>query len=152
MTEALRAHGLEITLAEGADHVLPAMDPDMAEVVHTELVDQGTEIRLGEPVIDFEQGEDGLVCAVRTASARWECDLVVLGLGARPNIELARKGGVDIDLTGAIGDDRHDDDERRRGLGRGRLRLDAPTVSRGRPCGFPLARPPTSRVALRGRR
>lgn len=103
MTEALRAHGLEITLAEGADHVLPAMDSDMTEIVHTELVDQGTEIKLGEPVVDLEQGEDGLVCAVRTASARWECDLVVLGLGARPNIELARKGGVDIDLTGAIG-------------------------------------------------
>ena len=103
MTEALRAHGLEVTLVEGADRVLPAMDPDMTEVVHTELVDQGTEIRLGEPVIGFEQDEDGLVGAVRTASARWDCDLVVFGLGARPNIELARRGGVDIDLTGAIG-------------------------------------------------
>jgi NADPH-dependent 2,4-dienoyl-CoA reductase/sulfur reductase-like enzyme len=103
MAEALRAHGLEITLAEGADHVLPAMDSDMTGLVHSELVDQGTDIRLGEPVVELEQGEDGSVCAVRTASARWECDLVVLGLGARPNIELASKGGVDIDVTGAIG-------------------------------------------------
>jgi CoA-dependent NAD(P)H sulfur oxidoreductase len=102
MAEALRAQGLEVIVAEGANHVFPAMDSDVADVIHSELVAQGTEVRLGEPVIDLEQGDDGLIRAVRTSTARWECDLVVLGLGASPNIDLARKGGIDIDQTGAI--------------------------------------------------
>lgn len=102
MAEALRGQGLEVTIAEGADHVFPAMDADMAALVHDELERQGTEVRLGELVVDLETDDDGLVRAVRTSSARWECDLVVLALGAAPNIDLARKGGIDLDHTGAI--------------------------------------------------
>ncbi len=102
MVEALRAQELEITVAEGADQVFPMMDADIAELIHAELVTQGSEVRLGEVVVDLEQGDDGRIRAVRTATARWECDLVILSLGAAPNIDLARKGGIDVDATGAI--------------------------------------------------
>ena len=49
---------------------------------------------LADGVAAIETGPDGRARAVRTASGRTlPADLVVLGLGVRPNVELARDGG-----------------------------------------------------------
>ncbi len=59
-------------------------------------VGQGVQLVLGDGAAAFEG--DGDVDRVRTESgAVVECDFVVVGAGATPNVELGRRAGLDID-------------------------------------------------------
>ncbi|RPI51060.1 MAG: NADH oxidase [Chloroflexi bacterium] len=103
MAETLRRLGLEVTMLVRSGKVLrTTLDDDMREIVHGELMRHGVEIVEG-PALGFEG--DGEVEAVQTASEEHACDTVILGLGAEPNVDLARAAGVALGLTGAIATD-----------------------------------------------
>ena len=103
MAETLRRLELEVTMIIRSGKVLRAtLDDDMRELVRTELVRQGVEVVKGTPVA-FSGGER--LETVVTADERYPCDLVLLGMGARPNVELARAAGVALGKTGAIATD-----------------------------------------------
>jgi NADPH-dependent 2,4-dienoyl-CoA reductase/sulfur reductase-like enzyme len=53
MVEALRHRGWEVTLLEAAEQVMGALDSEMAEQVHTELLRHGVELRLGATAEGF---------------------------------------------------------------------------------------------------
>jgi NADPH-dependent 2,4-dienoyl-CoA reductase/sulfur reductase-like enzyme len=53
-----------------------------------------------------ETGSDGAVRAVTTDAGSYPCDLVVLGLGMGPEVQLARAAGLRIGETGAVEVDR----------------------------------------------
>ncbi len=100
MAETLRRIGLEVTMVVRSGKVLrTTLDDDMREVVHSELERQGVEIAAG-PARGF--AGNGQVTAVQTAGGELPCDLVILGLGAEPNVDLAVGAGVGLGLTGAI--------------------------------------------------
>ncbi|HSJ54778.1 MAG TPA: FAD-dependent oxidoreductase [Anaerolineae bacterium] len=100
MAETLRRLGLEVTMLVRSGKVLrTTLDDDMRELVHAELTRHGVQIVEG-PAVGFEGKED--VSAVQTASEEYACDAVILGLGAEPNVDLARATGVALGLTGAI--------------------------------------------------
>jgi NADPH-dependent 2,4-dienoyl-CoA reductase/sulfur reductase-like enzyme len=69
----------------------------------------GIEYRGGEPITTIEAGPDGRAAAVVTADATYPADVVVLGLGVRPNARLAREAGLP---TGAFGGLLTDDRQR----------------------------------------
>jgi NADPH-dependent 2,4-dienoyl-CoA reductase/sulfur reductase-like enzyme len=57
----------------------------------------------GDGVAGIETGADGRACAVTTASGKdIPADLVVLGLGVRPNVALAREAGIPLGTSGGI--------------------------------------------------
>ena len=100
MAETLQRLGLKVAMLVRSGKVLRStLDDDMRELVVDELTRHGVQVIRGT-AIAFE-GEDR-VTAVRTASERYPCDMVVLGLGARPNVELAHAAGVSLGATGAI--------------------------------------------------
>lgn len=102
MAEALTDRGLTVTLLEMKDQVLAsALDFGMAALVHRELRKNGVELRLGEPLQAIE-GEKGRVTQVVTARGSYPADLVVLAIGVRPEVSLAREAGLEIGPTGAI--------------------------------------------------
>ena len=102
MAEALRSRGLEVTLLEMKDQVLAsALDFGMAALVHRELRKNGVDLRLGEALQAIE-GENGRVARVVTANGTYRADLVLLAIGVRPEVGLARAAGLDIGPTGAI--------------------------------------------------
>lgn len=102
MAEALRARGLNLTLLEMKDQVLAsALDFGMAALVHRELRKNGVELHLGEPLQAIE-GEDGHVVRVVTTQGSYPADLVLLALGVRPEVGLARAAGLELGTTGAI--------------------------------------------------
>ena len=107
MVEAFLSRGLEVTLVEKLAQPMATLDPDMAEQVADALVALGVDARFGVGVEGFEAGADGFVTAVSTEAGRVTTDLVVLGLGARPRVEVARAAGIDIGPTGAITTDDH---------------------------------------------
>ena len=105
MVEALQLRGLEVTLVEKLDQPMATLDADMGARVAEGLVAQGVDLRLGTGVQGFETDGDGWVRAVATEAGEIPADLVVMGLGVRPNVMLAAEAGITIGPSGAIATD-----------------------------------------------
>ena len=102
MAQALRNRGLLVTLLELQHQVLAsALDFGMAALVHRELRKHGVDLRLGEPLQAIE-GENGRVTRVATTQGSYPADLVLLAIGVRPEVSLARSAGIELGTTGAI--------------------------------------------------
>jgi CoA-dependent NAD(P)H sulfur oxidoreductase len=103
MAETLRRLGLEVTMVIRSGKVLrSSLDDDLRERVHAELARHGVEIVQGTPQ-SFE-GRDH-VEAVNTADESVRCGLILLGLGAKPNVALAEAAGVALGPIGGIATD-----------------------------------------------
>jgi NADPH-dependent 2,4-dienoyl-CoA reductase/sulfur reductase-like enzyme len=101
MAEVLTRRGLEISLVERAPQVMNTLDADMGELVSEALSDVGVRLYLEESLVGFET-EKGRVAAVTTDRRRIPADIVVLGMGVRPNVSLAEAAGIAIGTTGGI--------------------------------------------------
>ncbi|MEU6206944.1 FAD-dependent oxidoreductase [Micromonospora musae] len=105
LAEALLQRGLAVTLVEKANQPMSTVDEDMAEVVVAAMRELGVQIRTGLGVTGIEE-RDGRVSAVVTEEGAVPADVVVLGLGVRPNIDLATAAGLPLGPSGAIRVDR----------------------------------------------
>lgn len=105
MSVALLRQGLAVTVVEKHPQLMATLDPDMAARVADAVAASGVELVLGTGVEGIEVGPDGWVRAVATEAGELEADLVVAGLGVRPNIDLAAGAGIRIGPTGAIATD-----------------------------------------------
>ena len=102
MADVLTARGLSVTVVEALGTVLPgALDEEIAAPLAGYLRRKGVILRLGEKVVRFE-GSSGRVGRVITERAAVDADIVILAIGVRPNVRLARDAGLTIGLTGAI--------------------------------------------------
>lgn len=101
--EAFKARGLEVSVVEALDRVLPALlDPEMSLLVEKELATQGVGLFTGQRVLRLEGSADGFVRHVVTDKQILEADVVLLALGYRPNAALARSAGLAIGATGGV--------------------------------------------------
>jgi NADPH-dependent 2,4-dienoyl-CoA reductase/sulfur reductase-like enzyme/rhodanese-related sulfurtransferase len=101
MVENLHKLGLQVTLVEKADQVLPPLDPEMAAFVSLTLEQMGCEVIRGDGIAAFE-GE-GRAAAVRLESGRTiGADMFILGIGVKPDTRLARTAGLTIGAGGGI--------------------------------------------------
>jgi NADPH-dependent 2,4-dienoyl-CoA reductase/sulfur reductase-like enzyme len=100
MAEAFVQRGTRVTLVEAADQLMPTLDADVAAPLVGALEGLGIDVRLGTPL---ESVEDGAIVA---GGERLDTDLVVLGLGTRPNADLAAGAGVEVGVKGAVRVDR----------------------------------------------
>jgi NADPH-dependent 2,4-dienoyl-CoA reductase/sulfur reductase-like enzyme len=107
MAEALVRRGLDVALVDRTEQPMAAtLDHEMGAILADALRAVGVTLYLGEAVDGFE-ADDGTVRAVRTANRALPADIVVLGLGVRPNSALARDAGVVVgDLGGIVTDAR----------------------------------------------
>ena len=102
MAEAMVQRGLEVTMLEKSDHPMgKTIDPDIGALVHEAIRGQGIEIRT-ETHVEGLEVENGQVRAVVTPSGRLPADIVVLGLGVRPDTALAEKAGLPLGTTGGV--------------------------------------------------
>ncbi|MGI5145369.1 FAD-dependent oxidoreductase [Plantactinospora sp. CA-294935] len=101
MAEAMIQRGLSVTLVERSPEPMSTVDPDMGALVRKALCGLGLEVRSGVGVTGLET-RDGRVTAVGTEEGRLPADIVVLGLGVRPNTALAAEAGLPIGPTGGI--------------------------------------------------
>ena len=101
MAENLAQRGLAVTVVEMAPHVLPPFDAEMTEEIHEHLQRQSVDLHLGDGVARFEEHDGGLV--VRTSSgAVLPADLVILAIGVRPEVTLARNAGLALGKLGGV--------------------------------------------------
>ncbi len=105
LAENLCALGMEVSLVEGADRVALAYGLEVSERVEAELGKHGVGVYLGDLVEEFVS--DGRVRGVRFGGMELETDLVIVGVGIKPCVDLAERAGVEIGGTGAIRVDRN---------------------------------------------
>ena len=95
---------MKVTLIDKAPQVMSTFDPDMAELIASAIRGIGTELRLGEGLVGFDL-TDGRVSAVRTDFGTIPTDMVIMGLGVRPNSELAGEAGMTLSVRNSIAAD-----------------------------------------------
>ncbi|RMH04782.1 MAG: pyridine nucleotide-disulfide oxidoreductase [Nitrospirae bacterium] len=100
--EALKRRGLDVTIVELVDQVLPSFDPDMAALVAMHLQEQGLKLVLGDGIRAFHTSNGMAREAELTSGRRVPCDLVILSIGVRPELNLAREAGLEIGKAGGI--------------------------------------------------
>ncbi|PZG13233.1 flavoprotein oxidoreductase [Micromonospora craterilacus] len=105
MAEALVLRGLSVTLVERDEQPMSTVDPDMAQLVTDAMRGLGVTIRTGVQVTALSE-RDGRVCEVVTDDGPIPADVVILGLGVRPNTALAEAAGLPLGPTGGIRVDR----------------------------------------------
>lgn len=97
MVENLVHAGLEITLVEKLPQVCPFVDPDMAPYLQKYLESKNIAVLTGKSAAGVEEG------MVLLDDGRWlPAELVIMAVGIRPNVALARDMGVKIGKTGAV--------------------------------------------------
>lgn len=101
MAEACIMRGLHTTLIEQNSEVMATLDPDMGHLASEAVRTLGVELLLGERVEAIETAGDVAV-AVTTNRRSIQADIVVLGIGVRPNASLAAAAGIPLGETGAI--------------------------------------------------
>jgi NADPH-dependent 2,4-dienoyl-CoA reductase/sulfur reductase-like enzyme len=92
---------LNVTLVEKTPQLMNTLDPDMAGLINKPLQETGVKLFLNESIKGFEVSE-GEVRGVVTDQRTLPADLVLLGLGVRPNSALAGKAGIPLGKTGGI--------------------------------------------------
>jgi NADPH-dependent 2,4-dienoyl-CoA reductase/sulfur reductase-like enzyme/rhodanese-related sulfurtransferase len=102
-TENLVRRGISVTIIEMLPQVMPPIDREMAVPVQDRLAANGVSLHLGDGVARFDQNPDGHTIAVATKSgASFNCDMVLLAIGVRPETTLAREAGLEIGQLGGI--------------------------------------------------
>jgi len=100
MTEALVARGCRVTITEKQPQILNILDWEMARAVDHHLESNGVRVLTSTLVQSF-RGE-GRVQEVHTSKGAIPADMVLLAMGVRPNVDLAREAGLELGSTGAI--------------------------------------------------
>lgn len=101
MAEALVRRGLEVSLVNRSPEVMNTLDPDMGHLVSEALRRVGVTLYLEETLTGFET-KGGKVAGVVTDKRTLPCDIVILGLGVRPNTDLAAAAGIPLGEKGSI--------------------------------------------------
>jgi NADPH-dependent 2,4-dienoyl-CoA reductase/sulfur reductase-like enzyme/rhodanese-related sulfurtransferase len=102
MAENLAARGLAVTVLEKADQVMPPLDPEVAVPVKVRLEEKGLTVKLSDGIASFATGAGGALVARTEKGAEIEVDLVVLAIGVRPEVGLARAAGITLGQSGGI--------------------------------------------------
>ncbi|WP_078943318.1 FAD-dependent oxidoreductase [Streptomyces aureus] len=102
MAEALINRGYEVTVVNRGSEPMATLDPDMGRLVHTAMEGLGITMVGDTEVTGFLTDDDGRVRAVATADAEYPADVVVLGIGVRPETSLARAAGLPLGEHGGL--------------------------------------------------
>lgn len=104
MAEAFVTRGLNVTILEALDRVLPTLlDADIAAHVEKHLLSKGVRLLCGQRVTGFKGDDKERVHRVVTeGGGELAASLVLLSLGVRPEASLARDAGLNIGPTGGI--------------------------------------------------
>ena len=105
LLEAFSRNGVYTHLFERSPQIMSSLDIEMSEAVKKRLnsIDnKNFELHTSAIVTEF-LGKDGVITGVKTSDEKeYDCDMVVICAGVKPNIELANDAGIDIGETGAI--------------------------------------------------
>ena len=101
MAENLRELGLKVSIIEMLDQVMAPLDFEMAQLLHENISKNGVELHLGDGVSSFNDTGDTVDITLKSGKTV-SAELVILAIGVRPNGELAKSAGLDVNARGGI--------------------------------------------------
>ncbi|MFE2417625.1 FAD-dependent oxidoreductase [Streptomyces hokutonensis] len=96
MAEAFVNRGYDVTVVNRGKEPMSTLDPDMGRLVHKAMEGLGITMVNDAHVTELLTGDDGRVRAVVTKDAEYPADVVVLGIGVRPETSLAEAAGLPL--------------------------------------------------------
>jgi NADPH-dependent 2,4-dienoyl-CoA reductase/sulfur reductase-like enzyme/rhodanese-related sulfurtransferase len=102
MVENLVHRGLEVTLVEKLNQVMPPLDPEMALLVKRYMEKRGIRIEAGDGVAGFRQSADGSLEVLTESGKAHQAHIVILAIGVRPETALAKSAGLELGQRGGI--------------------------------------------------
>jgi NADPH-dependent 2,4-dienoyl-CoA reductase/sulfur reductase-like enzyme len=101
MAEALTRRGIQVTIIEMSKNIMATIDPDLSEMVSSELQGNGVQVISGHAISRIGrderqlriEGDDNFTCTA---------DMILVAVGARPETELALAAGVETGFKGAL--------------------------------------------------
>jgi NADPH-dependent 2,4-dienoyl-CoA reductase/sulfur reductase-like enzyme/rhodanese-related sulfurtransferase len=106
LVENFVRRGIATTVVELQDQVLPPFDKEMTTPIVETLLAKGVKVLLGQSADGFEESTDGLVVRLK-AGQRLTAQLVILGVGVRPENKLAVDAGLEVGPRGGIRVNKH---------------------------------------------
>jgi NADPH-dependent 2,4-dienoyl-CoA reductase/sulfur reductase-like enzyme/rhodanese-related sulfurtransferase len=101
MAENLIKRGIAVTLIEGQPQIMPPFDPEMTAAMQDQIQSHGVTLRLSDSVVGFEDS-NGRLRVTTQSGDRHSADLVILGIGVRPESALAKAAGLELGQRGSI--------------------------------------------------
>lgn len=101
MAENLRNKSILVTIVEMADQVMNVIDYEMASMVHQHLKIKNVEFYLKDGVASFTDKTDKILVKLKSGKEIIS-DMVILSIGVKPEIHLAKEAGLNIGETGGI--------------------------------------------------
>lgn len=99
MAENLHHAGAGVSIVEMADQVMAPVDFSIASHVHRHLMDKGVGFWLGRGVEKFTSDNGSIKVWLNTGETL-SADLVLLSIGVRPSVRLAREAGIELGARG----------------------------------------------------
>jgi len=100
MAEAFHAMGARVTIVERLPQILSFLDWEIAQLVVKHLATKGVKVKTGTTVTAFIGKE--YVEKIVTDKGEYTSDIVIMAVGVRPNVILAKTAELEIGETGAI--------------------------------------------------
>jgi NADPH-dependent 2,4-dienoyl-CoA reductase/sulfur reductase-like enzyme/rhodanese-related sulfurtransferase len=101
LVENFVKRGIATTVVELQDQVLPPFDKEMTTPIVETLLAKGVTVLLGQSADGFEEAPDGLVVRLKSGQ-RLPAQLIILGVGVRPENKLAVDAGLEVGPRGGI--------------------------------------------------
>jgi NADPH-dependent 2,4-dienoyl-CoA reductase/sulfur reductase-like enzyme/rhodanese-related sulfurtransferase len=97
MVEALVKRGLKVNVVEMMPHVMSLMEPEMAGFIETEMLSYGVGIHTSAGVTEIKPN------SVKLDNGKiLDADMVLLSIGVRPTLQLAKDAGLEIGEAGGL--------------------------------------------------
>ena len=97
MAENLQRRGIQTSIVEAQDQVLLPLDSEMVTFVHNEIRKHGIELYLGSALASISPTSVALANGVEI-----DAELVVMAIGVRPEVTLAKSAGLAIGERGGV--------------------------------------------------
>jgi NADPH-dependent 2,4-dienoyl-CoA reductase/sulfur reductase-like enzyme/rhodanese-related sulfurtransferase len=97
MAEAFHRRGIKVTIIEKFPHILPLLDEDMAAYLQNQIRDKGFDLRAGAEAKFLSANGIELADGIFVPA-----ELILLSVGIKAEIGLAKDAGIDIGVTGGV--------------------------------------------------
>ncbi len=112
IAENLKHRGLDVTIVEMANQVLATTDCEMASLIHDHLKSNNIKLELKDAIKEVENHK-GYSKVILKSGKELKTDMIILAIGVRPEIQLAKDanlelgslGGIKVDATSKTSDD-----------------------------------------------
>lgn len=104
LLEALVSRGLSVTVIQNSNVIMSGFDDDMASIIQKYVIQKNLEqVKIiNNDSIAVIEGENKVQRVITKKGQKIETDMVIISAGIRPNVEEAKKAGIETGESGAI--------------------------------------------------